>query len=173
MVLLAAPQVLRAQHHGSHSGGAAGAPAGAPANDDLKDFNREVALQATTEQIAAFQQCTKTTAAAKKGAQDLLQLNAQDDVEVLHRSNDLANALDDAQANNQRFVTSFTAAQKSGLKEFTKKLGKANAEVAKEGKALRASGHSQAVVEKLDKALSEVQVHQAALGKEMGIPPAQ
>jgi len=45
----------------------------APNNSDMNDFNRALALQATQDQIARFQQLTKSTKAARKQAQDLSQ----------------------------------------------------------------------------------------------------
>jgi hypothetical protein len=67
--------------------------------------------------------------------------------------------------------------QKSGLKEVTKRLDKANSDVTKRSKALtrdlersRIAGQQiYGVAEKLDKALSDLQVRQLAIGKEMGI----
>jgi hypothetical protein len=41
-----------------------GASNPAASNSDMNDFNRAIALQATPQQIAQFQQLTKSTAAA-------------------------------------------------------------------------------------------------------------
>jgi hypothetical protein len=170
MVLLVGPQTVLAQHRGTHGAGAAGAPTGATDSQDLKDFNRTVALQATPEQTDQFKQLMKSMEAARKKVHDLLQVDPKDsNPDALHRSYELADAVDDAQLDNARFVAGLSAAQKSGLKEFTKKLGKANSEISKQSKALRASGRSQAVVEKLDKALSDLQTNQIAIGREIGI----
>lgn len=167
-VLLVAPHTVLAQHRGNRGATAAGAPTEPADNEDLRDFNRAVELQATIDQITLFQQSSKSTAVAKKIAEALLHLEAKHDIEEFHRSNDLADALDDAQLDSARFLTGFSAAQKRGLKEFIKRMSKENSEIAKQSKALRAS--PPAVVEKLDKTLSELQMNQLAIAKEMGIP---
>lgn len=67
--------------------------------------------------------------------------------------------------------------QKSGLKEITKKLGKANSDVTKGSKALTrdlerppiAGQQISGVAQKLDKALSDLQARQLAIATEMGI----
>ena len=67
--------------------------------------------------------------------------------------------------------------QKSGLKEITKKLDKANSDVTKGNKALTrdlersqiADQQISGVAEKLDKALGDLQTRQLAIAKEMGI----
>jgi hypothetical protein len=74
-------------------------------------------------------------------------------------------------------LQSLSDAQKLGLKDFTKKLGKAASDVTKENKALgRELEHSKVdrkqiaeVAKRLDKALSDFQTHQVAIGNEMGI----
>jgi 5'-deoxynucleotidase YfbR-like HD superfamily hydrolase len=74
-------------------------------------------------------------------------------------------------------VKSFTKSQKAGLKELTKKLEKADSEVAKLWKDLErqlggAKANSEAIAgaaDKLEKALEEFQNQQIGLGKEMGI----
>ena len=89
----------------------------------------------------------------------------------------LTSAVQEAQTDNEHFLQSFSAVQKSGLKDVTKKLGKANSDVTKQSKALtQGLGHSgieakqiAGVVEKLDKALSDFQTKQLAVGTEMGI----
>lgn len=177
ILLLMSPDALLAQHRGGHGAGA-GPPATGVSNDDLKDFKRAVALQATPDQVIQFQGLTKSTEAAQKGAQDLLQL-AEDASKpaLFHSTSPLTSAVVKAQTDNEAFLQSFSAVQKSGLKHVTKKLGKANSDVTKQGKALtRGLGHSgidgkhiAGVAEKLDKALSDFQAKQLAVGTEMGI----
>jgi hypothetical protein len=178
IVLLMSPHTLLAQRRGGHGAGAGRGPTGVSNTDDLKDFKRAVALQATPDQVIQFQRLTKSTQDARKGAQDLLQLagNASKP-DLFHDTNALASAVEEAQTDNQRFLQSFSAAQKSGLRDVTKKLGKANSDVTKQSKALsRGLGHSEidgkqiaGVVEKLDKALSDLQTKQLVVGSEMGI----
>ncbi len=81
------------------------------------------------------------------------------------------------QGGNKSFVKSFSKSQKSGLKELTKKLDKADSEVTKQKKALDQrlglpQGNDEGVAsmaDKLEKALTDFQAQQLSLGKEMGI----
>jgi hypothetical protein len=185
--LLLSASTLLAQHSGHGGGGRRGAPgAGAGSADTsdagLADFNRALAVQATTDQISHFPQLTKSTEAARKLAQDCSGLSGKADsaTEFSRRTAALKEAVEEAQGSNQDFVKSFTKSQKAGLKELTKKLEKADAEVGKLWKDLeRQLGGAKAVTEaialtadKLEKALQEFQSQQIELGKEMGITPA-
>jgi hypothetical protein len=178
IVLLMGSHTLLAQRRGGNGAGAGRGPTGVSNTDDLKDFKRAVALQATPDQIIQFQRLTKSTQAARKGAQDLLQLAGNTSkLDLFHHVNPLTSAVEEAQTDNGQFLQSFSAMQKSGLKNVTKKLGKADSDVTKQSKALtRGLGHSgidgkqiAGVVEKLDKALSDFQTKQLAVGSEMGI----
>jgi hypothetical protein len=178
IVLLMNPHTLLAQRRGGHGGGTARAPAGVSGTDDLKAFKRAVALQASPDQVVQFRRLTESTQVARKSAQDLFKFAENASKTDLFRStNPLASALEKAQTDNQDFLQSFSAVQKSGLKEVTKKLGKANSDVTKRSKALTrnlersriAEQQISGVAEKLDKALSDLQVRQLAMGTEMGI----
>jgi valyl-tRNA synthetase len=176
IVLLISPHTLLAQRRGGR--GPANSPNGAPNNDDLKDFNRALALQVTADQKTQFQGLTKSTQAARKGTQDFLHVaESASKVDLLHLSEPLSDTVEEAQANSEKFLRSFSAAQKSGLKAVTKKLGKANAEITKQSKALNQRlGQSKfdskqiaGIAEKLDKALGDFQTEHGTLGTEMGI----
>jgi hypothetical protein len=128
--------------------------------------------------VVQFQRLNESTQVARKSAQDLLKLAENSSKTDLFRPTSvLASALEDAQTDNQKFLQTFSAVQKSGLKEITKKLGKANSDVTKESEALTRDlerppiGGQQisGVAEKLDKALSDLQARQLAIAKEMGI----
>ena len=156
----------------------ASAPVGASSTDDLKDFKRAVALQASPDQMVKFRRLTESTRIARKSAQDLLKFAENANKTDLFRSTDhLTSALEQAQTDNQNFLQSFSAVQKSGLKEITKKLGKANSDVTKRSKALTgdlersgiARQQISGVAERLDKALNDVQARQLVIGSEMGI----
>jgi hypothetical protein len=178
IVLLMNPYALLAQRRGGHGGGTARPPAGVAPTDDLKAFNRAVALQASPDQVVQFRRLSESTQVARKTAQDLVKLAENPSKTDAFRSTDqLASALETAQTDNQKFLRSFSAAQKSGLNQVTKKLDHANSDVTKRSRALtRDLEHSpiprqySGVAEKLDKALSNVQTRQLAIGKEMGIP---
>ena len=184
IVLLMSPPALLAQH-GGHGAGAGRPSTGTsnPApNSDMSDFNRAVALQATPDQIARFQQSKKSTDAAKKLAQDLTQANSTQARNTNQPNSSLyaglSDAVEDAQSNNLQFLRSFSASQQSGLKPLVKKLSKADADVSKQNKALaqelersESSGKKLAsVVQKLDTALTGFQTEQLGIGKEIGIP---
>jgi len=184
-LLLLSASTLLAQHGGPGGGGRRGSPgAGSADTSDagLADFNRALAVQATTDQISHFPQLTKSTEAARKLAQDCSGLSGKADsaTEFSRRTAALKEAVEEAQGSNQDFVKSFTKSQKAGLKELTKKLEKADSEVGKLWKDLeRQLGGAKAVTEaialtadKLEKALEEFQSQQIELGKEMGITPA-
>jgi hypothetical protein len=74
-------------------------------------------------------------------------------------------------------VEKFSAPQKSAYKALTKKLAKANADLAKQEQALKdgaKAGNTDnqtlaAVLKKLEQALSTLQAEQTDLGKAMGI----
>lgn len=178
IVLLMGSHTLLAQRRGGNGAGAGRGPTGVSNTDDLKDFKRAVALQATPDQMIQFQRLTKSTQAARKDAQDLLQLagNASK-LDLFRDVNSLTGAAEEAQTDNGQFLQSFSAVQKSGLKNVTKKLGKANSDVTKQNQALvRGLGQPgidgkqiAGFVEKLDKALSDFQTKQLAIGVEMGI----
>jgi hypothetical protein len=178
IVLLMNPYALLAQRRGGHGAGTARAPAGETSADDLKGFKRAIALQASPDQVAQFRQLTESTQAARKTAQDLLKLAENPSKTDLLRSPDeLASALDKARTDNQKFLQSFSAVQRSGLKEVTKKLDRANSDVARRSKALTrdwehspiAGQQHSGIAEKLDKALGDLQARQRAVGTEMGI----
>jgi hypothetical protein len=182
--LVLCPCTLLAQR-GGHGAGA-GRPATAaanptPNNSDIADFNRTVALQATPEQTARFQQLTKSTEAARKQAQILSSHAESAGSADSSRYAGLSDAVEDARNNNLQFVGSFSSSQQSGLKIITKRLGKADTDVSKQSKTLTQelerskmdSKRIASVVEKLDKALTGFQAEQLEIGKAMGIPPEE
>ena len=183
--LLLSSSVMLAQHGGHGGGGRGGAPkAGAADTSDagLTDFNRALAVQATSDQTSHFPELTNSTETARKLAQELSHFTTKTDgaTDFTRETAALKDAVEEAQGSNQDFVKSFTKSQKAGLKELTKKLEKADSEVAKQWKNLEKQlGEAKAATEgvagsadKLEKALEELQSQQIELGKEMGITPA-
>jgi hypothetical protein len=178
IVLLMIPHTLLAQGRRGQGASTAPRPTGVSSTDDFKDFKRAIALQASAEQVVQFGRLTESTQVARKSAQDLLKLAEDASKTDLFRStNPLPSALEKVQTDNQNFLQSFSALQKSGLKEVTKKLEKTNSDVTRRNKALTrdlersrtASRQISGVAEKLDKALSDLQARQLAIGSEMGI----
>jgi hypothetical protein len=176
VLLLVSPYALVAQHRGGR-GASGGRPAGASTTDDLKDFKRALALQATPEQEIKFQQLTQDAQAARQNVQDFRQLAVNAKSDLFHDAKPLNTAVEKAQADTERFLESLSAVQKSGLRNEIKKLGKANSDITKESKDLsRGLGHPRidskqiaGVVEKLDSALIDFQTKQLAVGSAMGI----
>ncbi|MGC1437200.1 MAG: hypothetical protein WA847_15015, partial [Terriglobales bacterium] len=109
IVLLTCPSTLLAQR-GGHSAGRSptGASNPTPNTSDMTDFNRAIALQATSDQIAKFQQLNKSAEAANKEAQNRVQPSENATRPNSSRYTDLNDALDEAQTNIQRFVGSFS-----------------------------------------------------------------
>jgi hypothetical protein len=93
----------------------------------------------------------------------------------------LKDAVEAAQSDNRKFVMSFSTPQQTGLKPLTKKLSKTDSDISKQNKAMgQELGRSEvdvkkmtAVVDKLDKALSDFQAGLHDIGKEMGIQPQE
>jgi len=180
-LLLLSPPSLLAQP-GGHGGGRRGTP-GAGSGDTseagLTDFNHALAVQATADQAAHFQELTKSTETARKLAQELSVLSGKPDSEAdfSRKTAALKENVEEAQGGNQDLVKSFTKSQKAGLKELTKKLEKADSEVSKlwkdRARQLRgAKANNEGIAgtsDKLEKALEEFQSQQISLGKEMGI----
>jgi len=179
IVLLIDPSISPAQHRGGQGANAGGQGSSrASSSDDLNDFKRAMAVQASPDQVSRFKQSATSTQAAKKAAQDLLQLASNTGKPNLSQTTDaLSSAVDEAQTDSQRFLRTFSDAQKSGLKDLTKKLGKANSEITRQNKALGHiagtsapdAGQIASVAEKLDKALGDFATTQSAIGTEMGI----
>ncbi len=176
IVFLIGSHAMLAQHRGGRN--PTNSPNSPSNSDDLKDFNRALALQATADQKTQFQELTRSTQAARKGTQDFLHVaESASKIDLLHLNAPLTDTMEEAQAASEKFVRSFSEAQKSGLKVITKKLGKARAEITTQSKALNQRlGQSKldgkqiaAIAEKLDKALGDFQTAQTALGAEMGI----
>lgn len=189
VVLLVGPTSAVAQHGGGGGGGGrgmgggsgvgVGRPDGVSEKDDLKDFHRALALQATPEQIAAFRkvaQYTQTASDQLQSFRESLQ-KAVAAPPLAERSATVSESLQKARAGNQNFLTSFSDAQKSGLLDLSKKLAKSDAELDKQSKLLDEAGKNGSpateplagVAAALEKNLAVFQNEQLALGREMGI----
>jgi hypothetical protein len=152
---------------------------GLSSSDDLKQFHRVMAMQATPEQRAAFAKVAQYTQAAS----DQLQLFRESPGKIpassplSDRIADLSQAIARARAGSQNFLTSFSSAQKSGLKDITSRLEKADSELDTQIKTLDRTVQSphpeseqiSSSAAGLDKSLAGFQSEQLALGTEMGI----
>ncbi|MFZ0783294.1 MAG: hypothetical protein WAM86_19285 [Candidatus Sulfotelmatobacter sp.] len=190
--LLAYPCEVFAQHGGGGGhvgGGVAGGgglsggnhASGVDQKDDLKDFHQVLAVQATSEQIIAYVAMLKTTATASTELQGLTgQLGKEGNAsEVGSRAAALAQAIEKARSENKKFMDGFSDAQKSGLKEISKRLVKEDSDLAQQAKALDAVVEGKVVgpqatssAQSLEHALTIFQHEQLDLGEEMSIGAA-
>jgi hypothetical protein len=139
--------------------------------DDLKSFHRSIALQATAEQRAAFAKISQYTQVVSD------QLKYFRESPLADRRAALDQAIEKARAGTQNFLGSFSDAQKSGLKDITSKLAKADSELDKQIKTLdqiaQAPKPDSAQIDNsaasLANALASFQSEQLALGGEMSI----
>jgi hypothetical protein len=151
--------------------GATSRPTGLDEKDTLKDFHQALAVQATSEQVAEFQDIIKSANAAKNKLGAFVSNTSQrEGVAPLDQS------VESALAGNKKFQQGFSEAQKSGLKEIAKRLDKSDADVDLEVKRLDRAVQGEAVRaelaadgESLDKALTTLLEEELALGREMGI----
>lgn len=175
-LLLACAPLASAQHHGGHGGGgiipgATSRPTGLSEKDSLKDFHQALAVQATSQQIAEFQGIIKSANAAKERLAAFTSNTTQrEGAASVDRS------IEDALSGSRKFQEGFSEPQKSGLKEITKRLEKADADVDQETKRLDRAVQSESskselagFTETLDKALNSFLNEELALGREMGI----
>jgi hypothetical protein len=170
---------------GSIGGGGAttnvGRPGGVEEKDELRGFHRAIAVQATSEQIAQFREIVKTTEAASReldqavSGQDA-QASAKNAEEWGARASAVRQSLDTARTETGKFVNGFSLGQKTGLKENTAKLMKAESELGEQEKMLDAGGEavrSAGRAEVLRKALANFRSEQENLAVEMGIVTAE
>jgi hypothetical protein len=187
--LLAYPCAVSAQHGaggGRVGGGVAGGgglsngnhATGIDAKDDLRDFHEIMAVQASAEQKLAYAAMVKMMAGAGAELKVLIeQVGKQNGArEVAGHDKTLQDALETARTLNKRFLEGFSEAQKSGLKEVAKRLGKADSELAQQAKVLDQAVESNAgapqignAAQGLDRALTGFQHEQTSLGEEMSI----
>jgi hypothetical protein len=187
--LLLYPCTSFAQHGGGggHIGGPAAGGGGLSSGnrasgienkDDLHDFHEIMAVQASAEQRAAYELMVKSTAAASAQLQDFVTLLSKENnaSEIAKRDKSLADAIETARTLDKKFIEGFSEPQKSGLKEITKRLGKADSELAQQAKTLdqqveanAASTQMANAARSVEGALTGFQHEQTDLGDEMSI----
>jgi hypothetical protein len=157
-----------------HDGGSPSGPTADTASGDIKGFERAVALQATPDQSAQFQRLSASTQDARRRSQQMLQVLASG--KTLGNVDPLANAIEEAQSDSEKFLQSFSKEQEDGLKKLTKKLRKLDSELTARSRVLGRGlqNHTpdeqlSAALQKLDQALGDFQSQQRALAAEMGI----
>jgi len=188
--LLAYPCGMLAQHGGGGGGGTGGGSAGGgglsgggrasgvSVKDDLKNFHAALAVQASSQQIIEYEFMVKSAAVASAELQSLQeQLGKKSDVpELASRCTALEQALERARAESKKFLDGLSDPQKSGLKEITKKLTKADSDLAQQTKALdqevgdkKAAPQIASSAQNLERALTSFRSQQLDLGEEMSI----
>jgi hypothetical protein len=187
--LLVYPCTSFAQHGGGggHIGGSAAGGGGLSSGnhatgienkDDLRDFHEIMAVQASNEQKAAYAVMVKSTAAANAQLQGFVALLDKENnaSEIAKRDKSFADAIETARTLNKKFIEGFSEPQKSGLKEITKRLGKADSELAQQARSLdqqveanAASAQMAGMARSVEGALTGFQREQSDLGDEMSI----
>lgn len=178
-ILLASSAFSVAQHREPPRAGSQSAPLEVPNPDDYKDFRRAIELEATPDQAIRFQKLIRSILSSRKYALDFLQMGGNaTKVDLFHGAHPLTDAVEEAQAQHEQFVNSFSDVQKSGLKELAKRIGKINAELTKQDMALgqqldRSNPDAKqmvGIVEKLDKVLRDYETQYRVVGARMGLP---
>jgi hypothetical protein len=154
-------------------------PEGTSSEDDLQNFENLMAVQASADQSAAFikvMQYSQDAATQLQSFREHLQKVAVSAVPS-DRVASQDRAIKEARAGNQNFLSSFSPAQKLGLKDLTDKLEKADADLDEQTRAFdqtfevtKAENELVATsAANLDKTLSNFRSGQLALAGEMGV----
>jgi len=131
--LFVAPTLTLAQHGGgggginaSHPGAGGGRPSGVSEKDDLKDFHRILALQATADQRAAFVKIAPIPPGSRRSTASLSRISAESACffRPLRARNRRQSSPRKGSRRQPEILASFSPAQESGLKDLTKKLQK-------------------------------------------------
>jgi len=163
---------VAAQAQGGHGisiggGNVYGQPNGVNEKDQLKDFHQALLVQATSQQIADFQQLVKKTGAAHDQLSAFASAkSARDGVAALDQS------LESARAATRAFQDGLSEPQKAGLRELLRRIDKADSDLTEESKRFDQtveSGGSGSNTASLETALAAFSNEQLALGREMGI----
>lgn len=147
--------------------------------DDLKDFNHALAVQASREQVSAYNSMLKASETAGKELQAFQErLRKKMDVaELSSGSHVLREAVENASTEAKQFVEAFSKTQQSGLRDITAKLTKADSDLAQQANRLEQKtadpnpdiSEISGYAKNLDQALTNLRDQQLNLGKEMGI----
>ncbi len=191
--LLVCPCGMMAQHGGGGGtgggsagggglSGAGGRATGVSEKDELKDFRQVLAVQASSQQIVQYASMVKIAEAASaelRSFQERLD-REKGGSELVSRGVTLDQALERARVENKKFLDGLSERQKSGLKEISKKLTKADSDLEQQAKVLdQVVADAKSVLQQiassaqsLDHALTSFRSQQADLGKEMSIGTA-
>jgi len=180
--LLLCPHNLTAQRRGGgRSGGNGGSGKTAPP-PAATDFERQIEIQATPDQIAEFRTLTKSIEAAGLRVQGFMKLAGSEphptdySLQVIGVRDLLEKAEDDSEI----FLGSFSDKQKARFKAQVKKMSKAGAELTKHIKVLEQESENPALnrerlvklTDDLAKALTSLKAEQFNMGRLLGVPDA-
>jgi len=180
---------MLAQHGGGggHIGGSAAGGGGLSGGnhatgienkDDLRDFHEIMAVQASNEQKIAYAAMLQSTGVASTELKAFIeQIGKESNApQIASHDKSLEDAVETALTLNKKFLEGFSDAQKSGLKEITKRLTKSESELAQQARVVDQGVEINAPAaqmlisaQSLDRALSSFQRAQVDLGEEMSI----
>jgi hypothetical protein len=192
IALLTSPASMLAQHGGGGGGrsqpGATSksviclhdciAPHTGLGDDDDRNLERLMAVQATPDQTTSFNTLLKDVQAARDRLQSFIKLEeAPAAIAPFDSLAMLDQKVEKIRSSSQTFLTSFSPVQKSGLKDITKKVETADSDLDKQRTAFDRVLQSTkadsppvaASAANLDTALAAFQKQQLALGREMSI----
>jgi hypothetical protein len=189
IALFASSATMRAQHGGGRSQPGANSkpvicvhdcvdPHSGLGDDDDRNLERLMAVQATPDQTTSFNSLLKDVQAARDRLQSFIKLeqapaaSAPSDPPAM-----LDQTVEKIRTTSQNFLASFSPVQKSGLKDVTKKVESADSDLDKQRTAFDRTLQSTkadsapvaASAANLDAALATFQKQQLALGREMSI----
>jgi hypothetical protein len=196
IAVLTTPRVGLAQHSGGGGGGGAsggGRPSGVSQKDDLGAFHRALAMQASERQrelFAAIIQDEDNAAAHLRAIQARTSQIKPVEVKPVDEKSDkpagsaepagdqhnLFESIAALQRHNQDFVKSFSPAQKSILKDITKRLAREESELVRQAQAFdrtvqsaKPADEQSAAAAGVDKALASFRNEEQAIANEMSI----
>jgi hypothetical protein len=189
IALLISPAEMLAQHGGGRSQPGANSkpvicvhdcvePHSGLGDDDDRNLERLMAVQATPEQTTSFNRLLKDVQAARDRLQSFLKLPpAPDSSAPSGPAATLDQSVEKLRTASQNLLVSFSSVQKSGLKDVTRKVENADSDLDKLRTAFThvlqtAKADSSPVAASaanLDSALASFQNQQLALGREMSI----
>src|SRR5580704_19437472 len=152
-------------------------PEGTSSEDDLKNFEHLMAVQATADQSAAFIKVMQYAQDASTQLQTFRDHPQKVNAALSDQAANLDRAIKEARNGDQNFLASFSPVQKSGLIDLTEKLQKADADLDEQVKAFVRTLEIPKVENELiatsaanlGKTLTGFQDAQVALASEMGI----
>ena len=189
IALLISPAEMLAQHGGGRSQPGANSkpvicvhdcvePHSGLGDDDDRNLERLMAVQATPEQTTSFNRLLKDVQAARDRLQSFLKLpQAPGSSASSGSAATLDQSVENLRTASQNLLASFSSVQKSGLKDVTRKVESADSDLDKLRTAFTRilqtakadSAPVAASAANLDSALASFQNQQLALGREMSI----